>query len=158
MSESGSKRCGGGTQVRKLIINRCRNRPVDPIQRICTTMANPEASWLPANFWQKSCDDDPKFAFEQYVSMYHNCFKPATSPSPYGDGVSTYSHHECIRECHERLGKRTMNEVRAGAAKKRVDDMLEMGLRCVTTTHSTILLHVPSSILTRRQTLDRNPG
>jgi len=46
-----------------------------------------------------------------------------------------------------------MDEVRAGAAKKKVDDMLEMGLRCVT-----LLLYLPSSTLTRCQTLNRNSG
>jgi hypothetical protein len=101
-------------------------------------MAKPEEPLLPLNFWQKSCDSDPEFAFEQYVAMYHNCFKPATSPAPYGEGVSAYFHRECVRECRERLAKLTMKDVRTGAAKKRVDDLLEMGLRC-----AIILFHLP---------------
>jgi len=110
-------------------------------------MAKPEKLSSPVNLRQKSCDDDPEFAFEQYVSMYHNCFKPATSPSPYGEGVSAYFHRECVRECRERLAKLTMKEVRAGATKRRVDDMLEMGLRLITGTHTKFDETAGSSIL-----------
>jgi hypothetical protein len=115
-------------------------------------MANREESSLPENFWQKSCDDDEEFAFEQYVSTYHSCFKPATSPAPY-EGVSSYFRQECIRECRERLEKQTTKAVVAGAAKRNVDDMLEMGLRYVITY---TLFHLQKFNLRHRQTLNRN--
>lgn len=81
------------------------------------------------DFWRNNCSEDPEFAFEQYVQMYHSCFKPATSPRPYGNGSSSYFHREGIKECRERLLTRPNKDVSAGAAREDADDLLELGLR-----------------------------
>ena len=81
---------------------------------------------------KKNCEQDPKFAFEQYVSVYHACFKPATSPGPYGRGSSSYFHKKGIKECYERLKKRDTESLRAAALKGKGDDTIEYCLRCAT--------------------------
>ncbi|KAF4611504.1 hypothetical protein D9613_003871 [Agrocybe pediades] len=87
------------------------------------------------DFWKKNCTNDPQFAYEQYVSLYHSCFKPATSPAPYGRSSSSYYHRVGIMECRKRLLTLTNASIAAGASKDRADDILELGLRAVTGTH-----------------------
>ncbi|KDR78326.1 hypothetical protein GALMADRAFT_1313288 [Galerina marginata CBS 339.88] len=79
------------------------------------------------NFWKNNCDD-PDFAFEQYVQLYHFCFKHASSPTPYS-GSSSFFHRQCIQECRERLITRHITDVSEGASQGKVDDILELGLR-----------------------------
>ncbi|PPQ82744.1 hypothetical protein CVT25_009298 [Psilocybe cyanescens] len=102
-------------------------------------MAGPYISEGPktvlTDFWKNNCADDPEFAFEQYVQMYHSCFMPATSPGPYGLRSSSYFHREGIRECRERLLTRQNTEISAGASQEKVDDLLELGLRVASGTH-----------------------
>ncbi|CAA7262180.1 unnamed protein product [Cyclocybe aegerita] len=76
---------------------------------------------------KKSCEDDTKFAFDQYVSIYHACFKPAASSS---------SRRHYTKECTERLDRWTTARLRAGASNERPDDMLEYGLRLATGTRA----------------------
>jgi len=86
------------------------------------------------DFWKTNCTDDPEFAYEQYVSLYHSCFKPATSPAPYGRASSSYFHREGIKECRERLLTMKNSMIAEGASQDRADDILELGLRYVFST------------------------
>ncbi len=81
---------------------------------------------------KKNCEQDPKFAFKQYVFIYHACFKPATYPGPYGRGSSSYFHKKGIKECYERLKKRDTESVRAAALKGKGHETIEYCLRCAT--------------------------
>lgn len=72
---------------------------------------------------KKTCEKDPKFAFKQYNSVYHACFKHAASLGPYGRGV---------KECYERLKKWDTESLRTAALKGKGDDTIEYCLRCAT--------------------------
>jgi len=80
---------------------------------------------------KKNCEKDPKFAFKQYVSVYHACFNPVTmsGPWPYGFGTP-YLRRIAIKECHERLKEWDSESLRAGALEGKGDDTIEYCLRC----------------------------
>ncbi|KAJ3509454.1 hypothetical protein NLJ89_g5210 [Agrocybe chaxingu] len=101
-------------------------------------MATSDAKYpVPENFMKNHFEEDSKFAFEKYVSLYHACFKPATAPGPYERKSSSYFHKQGVNECKERLERWTTDTVRAGAENGRSDDMLEYGLRLASGTHAT---------------------
>jgi len=101
---------------------------------------------------KENYEKDPKFAFKQYVSVYHACFKPATlsGPWPYGWGSSSYFRRIGIKECYERLKKRDLESLRTAALGGKGDDMIEYCLRCVMHFCSTIDVRTiePNRLLT----------
>ncbi|CAA7262182.1 unnamed protein product [Cyclocybe aegerita] len=113
-------------------------------------MATSEAKYpVSKDFMKKRFEEDRKFAFENYVSLYHVCFKPATAPGPYGRKSSSFFHKQGVNECKERLERWTTETVRAGAEKELPDDMLEYGLRLASGTPATCDAEAAYDIFTK---------